>query len=156
MSRYIEYLMKVGRVGRDPELKHRPNGQAISNFSVTSHVGRVRFGSAGVTGNQDEKTFGVNQNISDEIEVNQDISDEIIVVGKLAEICAKHVAKGQKIYFRGRRLTCRNADGEREDVIFAQGIHFAGTPPEVEDDDDVGRDVTRWIPHNELRSALWK
>src|SRR5215470_15931654 len=94
MSRYIEYLMKVGRVGRDPELKHRPNGQAIANFSVTSHVGRVRFGSAGVTSNQDEKTFGVNQNISDEIEVNQDISDEIIVVGKLAEICAKHVAKG--------------------------------------------------------------
>jgi Single-strand binding protein family len=146
MSRYIEYLLKVGRVSRDPELKYRPDGQAVANFSVTSHVGRVRFGSARVTGNQDAKTF----------EVNQDISYEITVVGKLAEICAKHITKGQKIYIRGRRLTRRNADGEREDVIFAEGIHFAGAPPEVESDDDAGRDVTRWIPHNEVRPALWE
>jgi hypothetical protein len=73
------------------------------------------------------------------------------VHGELAEICGKHLAKGQKIHIRGEAL--RNAEGKGGRVIFAEAIYFAGAPPEaaigesVADHDD---NITRWLNYEEL------
>jgi hypothetical protein len=77
------------------------------------------------------------------------------VHGELAEICGKHLAKGQKIHIRGEAL--RNAEGKGGRVIFAEAIYFAGAPPEaaigesVADHDD---NITRWLNYEELPEGV--
>ena len=74
--------------------------------------------------------------------------------GKLAEICGKHLAKGQKIDIQGEWV--RNAEGKGR-VIFAEAIYFAGASPEaairesVADHDD---NVTRWLSYEEMPEGV--
>ena len=122
----------VATVDRDPEVKYLPDGQAVANFSTANPPGRLGY--QDVSG----AIWSVN--------VNERVSTEVTVHGNLAEICAKHLAKGQKIYIQGEGV--RNAEGKGGRVIFAEAIYFAGAPPEaairesVADHDD---NITRWL-----------
>jgi single-stranded DNA-binding protein len=134
----------VATLDRDPEVKYLPDGQAVANFSTVTPPGRWFI-----------------QNVSgplESVKVNDRAStEEVTVRGKLAEICGKHLAKGQKIEIHGRLETRRNADGKRERVIFAEAIYFAGAPPEaairesVADHDD---NITRWLSYEELPEGV--
>jgi hypothetical protein len=141
----------IATVDRDPEVKYPPGGQAVANFSVANPPGRV--GVAYIMGGPIWSA-----------EVPERPSDEVTVRGKLAEICGKCLAKGQKIKIGGRLETRRNADGKRERVIFAETIYFAGAPPEallhhrkgkigenVADHDD---NITRWLNYEELPEGV--
>ena len=77
----------VATVDRDPEVKYLPDGQAVANFSTANPPGRLEYHD--VSG----AIWSVN--------VNERVSTEVTVHGKLAEICGKHLAKGQKIYMQG-------------------------------------------------------
>jgi single-strand DNA-binding protein len=77
----------VATVDRDPEVKYLPDGQAVANFSTANPPGRLGY--QDVSG----AIWSVN--------VNERVSTEVTVHGNLAEICAKHLAKGQKIYIQG-------------------------------------------------------
>jgi single-stranded DNA-binding protein len=90
-------------VDRDPEVKYLPDGQAVANFSTANPPGRLGY--QDVSG----AIWSVN--------VNERVSTEVTVRGKLAEICGKYLAKGQKIEIRGPLETRRNVDGKRERVI---------------------------------------
>ena len=131
-------VIKVATVDRDPEVKYLPDGQAVANFSTVNSPG-----------------LGFIQNVSGPVEsvkVNERASTEVTVRGKLAEICGKYLAQGQKIYIHGWLETRWNADGKRDRVIFAEAIYFAGAPPEAEIGESVAGDdnVTRWLSYEEL------
>ena len=131
----------VATVDRDPEVKYLPDGQAVANFSTANPPGRLGY--QDVSG----AIWSVN--------VNERVSTEVTVHGKLAEICGKHLAKGQNIYIQGEGV--RNAEGKGGRVIFAEAIYFAGAPPEaairesVADHDD---NITRWLNYEELPEGV--
>jgi single-strand DNA-binding protein len=70
------------------------------------------------------------------------------VIGWLAEVCGKYLAKGREVHIEGRLHTSRNADSERQRVIVAEGIYFVGAPRKTGLGQDVAggdRIVTRWL-----------
>ena len=74
-------LIIVGNVGKDPEMKFSPEGQAITNFSVaTNREYRKKDG---------EK-------------VQETIWFNITTWGKQAETCNQYVKKGMKVLVDGR------------------------------------------------------
>jgi single-stranded DNA-binding protein len=115
-------------------VEYLANGQAITNFSVTNH-----FNSRG---------YATTSGVLKRSNVNMDVSNEVTVIGWLAEVCGKYLAKGRKVHIKGRLQTSRNADGERQRVIVAEGRYFVGAPrqtglgQEVTGGDKV---VTRWL-----------
>jgi len=135
----------VATVDRDPGVKYLPDGQAVANFSTANPPGRLGY--QDVSG----AIWSVN--------VNERVSTEITVRGKLAEICGKYLANGQKIYIHGQLERRRNADGKRERVIFAEAIYFAGAPPEATIGESVAGDdkiitLTRWLNYEELPEGV--
>ena len=84
----------VATVDCDPEVKYLPDAQAVANFSTANPPGRLAY-------------LDVSGAISS-IDVNERVY-EVTVHGKLAKICGKHLAKGQKILIRGGRLGTRRA-----------------------------------------------
>jgi single-strand DNA-binding protein len=125
----------VGVVGRNPEVKYLPNGQAVANFSITNHIDSWGFAT----------TSGV---LLERFDVNADVSHEVTVIGWLAEVCGKYLAKGREVHLEEQLQTRRNADGERQRVIVAKGIYFVGAPRQTGLGEGIaGGDkvVTRWL-----------
>jgi len=74
----------VGNLGRDPELKYMPSGDAVCNFTIaTKDTWKDR------DGNQQEKTEWHN----------------IVAFRRLAEICGEYLKKGKQVYIEGRIQT---------------------------------------------------
>src|SRR5216683_925170 len=72
----------IGHLGQDPELRYLPtSGQAVTGFSVAT----------------DESFTGKDGNRQERVEWHN-----VVVFGKLAETCAKYLAKGRQIYVEGR------------------------------------------------------
>lgn len=85
MSRGINKVILIGSLGKDPEVRYLPNGNAVANISLaTSESWKDRN-----TGQKQEKTEW----------------HRIIVFGKLAEIAGKYLAKGAQVYFEGKLQT---------------------------------------------------
>ena len=80
----VNKVIIVGNLGKDPELRHTPQGNAVANFPVaTSESWNDKDGS------KQERTEW----------------HRIVVWGKLAELCAKYLSKGRKAYVEGRLQT---------------------------------------------------
>jgi len=84
MSKSLNKVILIGRLGKDPELKYAANGNAYARFGVaTSDTYKNKEG-------QDvERTEWHN----------------VTVWGKLSEICAQYLKKGSRIYMEGRLRT---------------------------------------------------
>jgi single-strand DNA-binding protein len=81
MSGSLNKVILIGNLGRDPELKMTPNGQALARFSVaTTETWK------GQDGNKQSKTEWHN----------------IVVWGKQAEIAEKYLRKGKQVMIEGR------------------------------------------------------
>jgi single-strand DNA-binding protein len=79
----------AGNVGRDPEMRYTPSGQAVTSFSVAVNES--------YTNNNGEK-------------VKKTVWFRVSAWGKQAEICNQYVKKGQMILVEGR-LTGDQATG---------------------------------------------
>ena len=85
MARGINKAIIVGTLGRDPEVKYTANGSAVVNLSVvTNEVWK-------------DKNTGEN--------VEKAEWHRIVIFGKLAEIAAQYLKKGQQVYFEGKIQT---------------------------------------------------
>ncbi|MCL4120386.1 UNVERIFIED_CONTAM: hypothetical protein GTU68_040712 [Idotea baltica] len=85
MARGINKVILVGNVGKDPEAKYMPNGDAVTNITVaTSESWKDKQ-----TGQQQERTEW----------------HRIVFFKKLAEIAAKYLKKGSKVYIEGSLRT---------------------------------------------------
>ena len=80
----LNKAMIIGNVTRDPELKTTSSGQNVVSFSVATNLVWNDQ-----SGNQQKKTEFHN----------------VIAWRKLAEICAKYLNKGSKVYIEGRLQT---------------------------------------------------
>jgi len=71
----------TGNVGRDPEMRYTPSGQAVTSFSVA-----VDESYTNASGEKVKKTAWF----------------KVSVWGKLAETCNQYVKKGSKVLVQGR------------------------------------------------------
>ncbi len=74
-------IIVIGNLGRDPEMRYTPSGQAVTSFSVASSR-RYRTSD----GEQREETEWFN----------------VSAFGRLSEICNQYLTRGQQVYIEGR------------------------------------------------------
>ena len=84
-------ILIAGNLGRDPEMRYTPSGQAVTNFSLASN--RTYTGKDGQR-------------------VKETIWFRITVWGKQAESCNNYLQKGSKVLVEGR-LNPDEAGGPR-------------------------------------------
>ncbi len=87
----VNKAILVGNLGRDPELRHTPNGQAVVNF-----------------------TLATSENWTDKSGERQERTEwhRIVVWGKTAEMCNQYLSKGRTVYVEGRIQTREWEDKE--------------------------------------------
>jgi single-strand DNA-binding protein len=84
MSRGLNKVMIIGKVGRNPEMRYTPSGKPVTSFSVQTNRSWV---SAEGERREDTEWFNV------------------VAWGNLAEICKQYLTKGQQLYIEGRLQT---------------------------------------------------
>lgn len=98
----------IGNATRDPELRTTPNGRSVTGFAVATNR-RWTDRESGET--KEEVQF-----------------HEIVVWGKMAEIAAQYIHKGNKVYIEGRlqTRTWEGQDGARREKteIVAENFIF--------------------------------
>ncbi len=85
-------IIVVGNLGRDPEMRYTPGGQAVTNFSIAT--------SRQYTG-------------SDGSQVKETIWFRISAWGKLAETCNTYLKKGRSVLVEGRLIPDPATGGPR-------------------------------------------
>ena len=77
----VNKVILIGRIGRDPEVRFMPNGEAVANFSIaTSESWKDK------SGQKQEKTEW----------------HSITIYRKLAEIAGQYLKKGSQVYIEGK------------------------------------------------------
>lgn len=85
-------LIIVGNVGKDPEMRYTPSGQAVTTFSVATN--RQYTGSNGE-------------------QVKETIWFRVTTWAKQAEICNQYLKKGSKVLIEGRLQPDKSTGGPR-------------------------------------------
>ncbi len=82
--RGVNKVILIGNLGKDPEVRYTPSGQAVANFSLaTTEVGSSKDG-----GKQEYTEW-----------------HRIVAWGRLAEICGEYLTKGKSVYIEGALRT---------------------------------------------------
>jgi single-strand DNA-binding protein len=90
----LNKVMLIGSLGRDPEIRYMPNGDAACNLSVaTSESWKDK------SGEKQERTEW----------------HRISMFGKLAEIAGQYLAKGSSVYLEGKLQTRKWTDKDGVD-----------------------------------------
>ncbi len=135
-------IIIVGNLGRDPELRYTPQGNAVCNFSVaTSEKKRDKGGDM-----QDITTWF-----------------RVTLWGKQAETASKYLTKGSQVYVEGRlRMEeWTDRDGKTRQTLDVNGtdMQFIGTANRTDDysSGDAGGDgdfqPARGSSNNEFNQA---
>jgi single-strand DNA-binding protein len=107
----INKAILIGNLGRDPELRYTPGGQAVANFTLATTEQWTNKG-----GEREERTEW----------------HRIVAWGRQAELCAQYLAKGRSVYVEGRIQTreWENKEGQKQRTteIHALTIQFLGGP----------------------------
>lgn len=93
MARGVNKVILIGNLGRDPEVRYMPNGQAVANVTIaTSENWKDKN-----TGEQQERTEW----------------HRVVFFRRLAEIAGEYLKKGSKVYIEGRLQTDKyDKDGQ--------------------------------------------
>ena len=98
-------IIVIGHLGRDPEMRYTPNGQAVTSFSVASSR---RYTTS--AGEQKEETEWFN----------------VSAWGKLGETCNQYLAKGRQVYVEGR-LSSRSYEARDGTTRFSNDISLTSS-----------------------------
>ena len=98
----INKVILIGNLGRDPEVRYTPNGNAVCNISVAT------------TRNWKDKTSG------DKVEETE--WHRVVFYDRLAEIAGEYLKKGRPVYVEGRLKTRKWQDKEGKDVYTTEVI----------------------------------
>lgn len=105
----VNRVILVGHLGKDPEVRYTPNGQAVANFTIATSDTWTDKG-----GQKQERTEW----------------HRIVAWAKLAELCGEYLAKGRQVYVEGRIQTRQweDRDGQKRYTteILASQIVFLG------------------------------
>ena len=110
----VNRVFLVGNLGKDPELRFTPGGQAVANFSLaTSDTWTDK------QGQKQERTEW----------------HRIVVWGKLAETCGEYLKKGRQVCVEGRLQTREWTDKENRKnyttEVVAQNVTFLDAKPDA-------------------------
>lgn len=90
----LNKVLLIGNLGKDPEVRYMPNGDAVANFSIaTTESYKDR------NGDKQDKTEWHN----------------ITMYRKLAEIAGQYLKKGSQVYLEGKIQTRKWQDKEGKD-----------------------------------------
>ena len=90
----VNKVILVGNLGRDPEVRYMPNGDAVANYSIaTTETWKDK------NGMRQEKTEWHN----------------IVMYRRLAEIAGEYLKKGSSVYIEGRLQTRKWQDKQGND-----------------------------------------
>ena len=95
-------IIVIGNLGKDPEMRYTPNGQAVTSFSIASNR---KYTTA--TGEKREETEWFN----------------VSAWGKLGETCNQWLTKGSQVYVEGR-LRSRTYEGRDGQTRFVNEINL--------------------------------
>jgi len=105
----VHKITIIGNLGRDPEMRYTPEGQAVVTFSVASSR---KYKTA--AGEQREETEWFNCS----------------AWGKLADVCNEYLTKGKQVYVEGRLKTrsyqAQNGETRFSIDVTCQEIQFLG------------------------------
>ncbi len=106
----VNKAILIGNLGRDPEIRYIPSGQAVASFSVAT-----------------------TESFTDRNGTRQERTDwhNITVWGKQAELCSQYLKKGRQVYIEGRisyqQYEAKDGSGKRyRTEIVAQRVQFLG------------------------------
>ena len=107
----LNKILVIGNVGRDPEMRYTPNGNAVTSFSVA-----VNRRYTPPNGEPQEETEWF----------------RVTAWNRLAEQCNNYVTRGRKVYVEGRlkSSTWVGQDGQTRftNEIIANTVTFLGSP----------------------------
>ena len=124
MSRGLNKVLIIGRLGRDPEMRYTPSGRPVTTFSV----GASRSWNTS-EGERRTETEWFN----------------VVAWSNLAEICKQYLTKGQLVYIEGRLQTRKweSQDGNRHtateivanEMIMLEGRRESNSAPPGDKDE---------------------
>jgi single-strand DNA-binding protein len=91
MTRGLNKVMLIGRLGQEPEMRYTPSGRPLTKFQLATNRS---WKSADGEKKTETEWFNV------------------VAWGKLAEICNQYLSKGQQVYIEGRLHTRQWQDEE--------------------------------------------
>jgi single-strand DNA-binding protein len=110
MAGGVNKAIILGNLGKDPEVRFTPGGQAVANFTIATNESWKDK-----NGQQQERTEW----------------HRIVVWGKLAELCGEYLKKGRQAYVEGRIQTREWQDKEGKKnyttEIVANQVQFLGS-----------------------------
>ena len=124
MSRGLNKVMLIGRLGQDTEMRYTPTGKPLTKFKIA--VNR-----SWTSAENEKKT--------------ETEWFTIISWGKLAEICNQYLTKGKQVYLEGRLHTRHWKDDEGSNhsavEVVAQEMIMLGSSADEAETDQVGRSI---------------
>lgn len=137
----VNKVILIGNLGRDPEIRYLPSGDAVATFSIaTTEVWKDK------NGQRQEQTEW----------------HRISMFGKQAEIAGQYLKKGSSVYIEGRLTTRKWTDKEgnerqtteiRADRMQMLGGRSGGNAFEVMDDDTPQSPLPRPQPASSAKPA---
>lgn len=119
MSRTLNEVRLIGRLGKDPTMTYSPNGVAVTKFSIATN----RY-SKDADGTTREETDW----------------HQVVTFDRVAETCNQYLAKGSQVYIGGRLQTQSwDKDGQRHyrtEVIAGEVIMLDPKRQAAEDDEE--------------------
>ena len=126
MSRGLNKVLIIGRLGKDPEMRYTPSGKPVTTFNVATSRNWTTS-----NGEKRSETEWFN----------------VVAWSSLAEICNQFLAKGRQVYIEGRLQTRHWEDDNSihhssveivaNEMIMLDQRKTSGNSPEEEDNDDV-------------------
>jgi len=112
MARGVNKVILVGNLGRDPEVRYMPSGNAVANVTLAT----TESWKDKQTGEKQERTEW----------------HRIVAWGRLGEICGEYLAKGKQVYIEGRLQTRSwdDRDGNKRYMteVVAANMVMLGSP----------------------------
>src|SRR5881409_765475 len=106
----VNKVILVGNLGKDPEVRYTPGGQAVANFTIAT-----------------------NENWTDKQGQKQERTEwhKIVVWGKAAELCGEYLSKGRQVYIEGRLQSREwtNKEGAKQnttEIVANQVLFLSG------------------------------
>lgn len=128
MARGINKVILIGNLGKDPDVRYMPNGQAVANITLaTSESWKDKN-----SGEQQERTEW----------------HRVVFFRRLAEIAGEYLKKGSKVYIEGKLQTRKWQDQNGQDRYTTEIVanemqmldsrgganNYSGPPPADMDD----------------------
>ena len=122
----INKVTLIGNLGADPEVRKTASQQTVTQFSLATSESWTNK-----EGERQEKTEW----------------HRIVVWGKLAETCAKHLAKGRQVFIEGRLQTrsWETEQGQKRfttEVIANQVLFLGRSPQSMGKEDTAAEDMS--------------